>query len=331
MFDDKSILITGGSGSLGRALTKRLLHFHRPRRVIVFSRGEKAQGEMRQMFPESQYPPIRFYIGDVRDYARLKLAFTDVDYVVHAAAVKEVPTCEKDIWEAIKTNVGGAENVQRAAIDMGVRRVVALSTDKASSPVTAYGATKLLSDKSFVRGNVYAAGTQTSFVVVRYGNVACSRGSVIPLFLSQRQYGEVTITDEHMTRFWMSMEDAVDAILWALENCLGGEIVVPKMPSFRITDLAEAVAPGCRRKIVGIRLSEKLHEQLWSPEESRQVYDCGAYYVIYPETVDWTLNYGILKAAKQVPEGFSYRSDTNGVWLSSSGIRELLQREGIDV
>jgi UDP-N-acetylglucosamine 4,6-dehydratase len=287
---------------------------------------------MKRMFPEKQHPCLRFFIGDVRDYERLKTAFTDVDYVIHAAALKEVDTCEKEPREAILTNVMGAINVQRAAIECGVRKVVAVSTDKAASPITTYGATKLLSDKSFVRGNVYAAGSVTRFAVVRYGNVACSRGSVIPVFAEQRKTGELTITDPKMTRFWLSMPQAVEAVLHAFEVADGGEVVIPKMRSFTIMDLAHTIAPKARFRVTGIRICEKMHEQMWGEDEWRQVYDLGDYYVMYPDDAAWEDRDPLrpVEHGKRVEEGFTYSSRDARNHMSADEIRIALLKEGVE-
>jgi UDP-N-acetylglucosamine 4,6-dehydratase len=281
---------------------------------------------MRRQFPD---PRLRYFVGDVRDASRLWRAFDGVDYVIHAAALKQVPACEYNPIEATETNVLGARNVIDAAIDRGVKRVVALSTDKASAPITTYGATKLLSDKLFISGNAYAAGKDTRFSVVRYGNVACSRGSVIPFFLQQRSKGLLPITDPAMTRFWLTLDDAVNAVVYAFEHMRGGEIFVPKMRSVRITDVAEAVAPGCRHEYVGLRAQEKLHESMWSPDESGQVIEYDGYYVIAPTHHEWEDDY-CLPQGKRAPVGWSYRSDDNG-FMSVYEIRDALRGQGVEV
>ncbi len=325
MFSDGVVLITGGTGSLGKALTMRLLHLG-VRKLILFSRGEAAQEEMRRQFSDSR---LRWFIGDVRDYDRLVMALDGVDYLVHAAAMKQVPACEYGPIEAKKTNVDGAENVIRASIECGVKRVVALSTDKASAPITVYGATKLLSDKLFISGNAYAAGKVTRFSVVRYGNVACSRSSVIPFFLQQRSKGVLPITDARMTRFWLTLDDAVNAVMYAFEHMAGGEIFVPKMRSVRIVDVAEAVAPGCEIEYVGLRAQEKLHESMWSPDESCQVIEYDDYYVIAPTHHEWEDDY-CLPQGKRVPAGWSYRSDDNS-FMCVREIRDALRAQGVEV
>jgi UDP-N-acetylglucosamine 4,6-dehydratase len=324
MLNGSRIVITGGSGSFGKEMAKRILRDFTPDRLTILSRGEKAQTEMKSLFAEDKYPRIQYLLGDVRDVERLRLAFYNTDYVIHAAAQKEIDSCERDPREAIMTNVLGALNVQRAAIDCGVRKVVALSTDKASSPITTYGATKLLSDKSFIRGNVYAGSMPTRFSVVRYGNVAASRGSVIPRFIEQKDTGTLTITDLGMTRFWLSMEDAINAVLFTLENMRGGECVVPKMPSFFIKDLAKAIAPNARYKVTGVRGCEKLHEQMWAADEASDVLEYEKYYVLYPASHEWAANYGPMAGGERVAERFCYSSDANSEWLNVEQIRKKL-------
>jgi UDP-N-acetylglucosamine 4,6-dehydratase len=319
--DGRSVLITGGTGSFGRTFVKLLLEEHRPRRVVVFSRDELKQYQMRQELGDD--PRLRFFIGDVRDEPRLQRAFHDVDLVIHAAALKQVPAAEYNPFEAVKTNVHGAQNVIEAAIDQGVERVIALSTDKACSPINLYGATKLVSDKLFIAGNAYAGGTKTRFAVVRYGNVAGSRGSVVPLFRQLAPTGELPITDPRMTRFWITLEQGVRFVLKCLERMRGGELFVPKIPSVKVVDLAAAIAPDARLKIVGIRPGEKLHEEMISASDSRRTLDLGDHYVIEPEMEWWSNDH---LDGTPVPDGFRYASDTNTQWLSVEELRELLAR-----
>ncbi len=317
--DGGSILITGGTGSFGRRFVRVLLDECQPRRVVIFSRDELKQYQMRQELGDD--PRLRFFIGDVRDERRLQRAFHDVDVVIHAAALKQVPAAEYNPFEAVKTNVHGAQNVIEAAIDQGVQRVIALSTDKACSPINLYGATKLVSDKLFIAGNAYAGGTKTRFAVVRYGNVAGSRGSVVPLFRQLAPTGELPITDPRMTRFWITLDQGVRFVLDCLERMRGGELFVPKIPSVKVVDLAAAIAPNARLKVVGIRPGEKLHEEMISAADSRRTLDMGDYYVIEPEMEWWSNDH---LHGTPVPDGFRYASDTNTHWLSVDEIRELL-------
>ena len=321
IIDGKTILITGGTGSFGKKLVRILLSEHNPQKVIVFSRDELKQWEMAQQF--KNHPKLRFFIGDVRDKDRLYRAFYDVDIVVHAAALKQIPTAEYNPFEAIKTNVLGAQNVIEAAIDRGVRRVIALSTDKAANPVNLYGATKLCSDKLFVAGNAYAGKRETRFAVVRYGNVVGSRGSVIPLFKRQRETGRVTITDPRMTRFWITLEQGANFVLANLARMQGGEIFVPKLPSMRVTDLAAAVAPGCRQEIIGIRPGEKIHEVMITEDDARHTLEYDNYFVIRPEFPWWSRENG--SGGKPVPEGFVYSSGTNDWWLTAEELRGMVE------
>ncbi len=326
MFTDKTLLITGGTGSFGKKCVEVILHGHKPKRLIVFSRDELKQFEMAQIFPVEKYPCMRYFIGDVRDKERLHRAFRGVDYVIHAAALKQVPAAEYNPTECIRTNIGGAANIVNAAADLGVKKVVALSTDKAVSPVNLYGATKLCSDKLFVAANAFTA-CSTVYSVLRYGNVMGSRGSVIPLFIKKRdEGGPLPITDTRMTRFWITLEQSVHMVLRAFELSGGGEIFVPKIPSMRITDLAEAVAPGMETAKVGIRPGEKLHESMITPEDSRHTIDIGDYYVIQPETLRYRGPEG-----KPVPEGFEYNSGTNEQWLSVGELRGTLREQGFNV
>ena len=326
MFTDKTILITGGTGSFGKKCVDVLLHAYRPKRLIIFSRDELKQFEMQQIFPSEQYPCMRYFIGDVRDKERLYRAFRGVNYVIHAAALKQVPAAEYNPTECIRTNIGGAENIVNVAADSGVKKVVALSTDKAVAPVNLYGATKLCSDKLFIAANAFTA-CDTVFSVVRYGNVMGSRGSVIPFFIKQREAGgPLTITDNRMTRFWITLEQSVHMVLRSFEVSGGGEVLVPKIPSMKITDLAAAIAPDMPTVEVGIRPGEKLHETMITAEDSRHTIDIGDYYVIKPETFHYRGPEG-----KPVPEGFSYNSGTNEQWLTVAQLRDTLKEQGFDI
>jgi len=318
---DASILVTGGTGSFGRRFVRTVLKEFAPRRVVIFSRDELKQSEFAEELGID--PRVRFFIGDVRDASRLWRALDGIDYVVHAAALKQVPAAEYNPLEAVKTNILGAENVINAAIDRGVKRVVALSTDKASSPINLYGATKLVSDKLFTAANAYAGGHTTRFSVVRYGNVVGSRGSVVPLFKRLAASGVIPITDERMTRFWITLEQGVRFVLHALEQMHGGELFVPKIPSMLVTDLASALAPDARIEVVGIRPGEKLHEEMISVEDARRTVDAGDFYVMKPE-FDWwhAANW---PDATSVPEGFRYTSDTNTHWLSIDELRTMVR------
>jgi UDP-N-acetylglucosamine 4,6-dehydratase (inverting) len=328
--NNKSILITGGTGSFGKEFTKTILtKYPDIKKVIIFSRDELKQYEMAQLFPSSQYPQIRFFIGDVRDKERLLRALEGVDIVVHAAALKQVPAAEYNPFEAIKTNVLGAQNVIEACLDKGVKKVVALSTDKAAAPINLYGATKLCSDKLFIAANNMKGHHDINFSVVRYGNVMGSRGSVIPFFLQKRESGILPITDIEMTRFNISLEDGVKLVLFALENAIGGEVFVPKIPSYNITAVAEAVAPSCKQEIVGIRPGEKLHEEMITVTDSLNTIEIPQYYVIIPnlpfETYEQTMEkYQKHYEAKRVERGFSYNSGTNKEWLSVEQLRNLV-------
>ncbi len=327
----KSILITGGTGSLGKALVKRILaQWSGITRLVVFSRDEQKQFEMAQAYPEHQFPQMRFFIGDVRDYERLRRAFKDIDYVIHAAAMKHVPIAEYNPMECVKTNINGAENVINAAIDTDVKHVVALSTDKAAAPINLYGATKLASDKLFVAANNIKGNNPIKFSVVRYGNVMGSNGSVIPFFLKKRKEGVLPITVESMTRFNISLDGGVDMILHALSTAWGGEIFVPKIPSYKITDIAHAIGPDCEHRIVGIRPGEKIHEEMITSSDSFFTYDLGKYYVILPHSPSWkTQDFIDHFKAKKVKEGFRYNSGENTEWISVEEIRDLI-REHVD-
>ena len=321
----KSILLTGGTGSFGRKFTEVVLSTCDPGRLIVFSRDELKQHKMRGMFPSEQYPAIRYFIGDVRDKDRLYRAFDGVDVVVHAAALKQVPAAEYNPTEPIKTNILGAANIVDAAIDRGVARVVALSTDKAANPINLYGATKLCSDKLFVAGNHYAGGHETRFSVVRYGNVVGSRGSVIPFFFRKRKEGALPITDPRMTRFWITLEQGVDFVLKALGQMSGGEIFVPKIPSMKIVDLARAICPDCSLDTVGIRPGEKLHEVMVPEDDSRHTLDAGEYFVILPPFREWADgSYYEQHGEQWCEDGFRYSSDNNDRWLTIEEMQKLI-------
>jgi UDP-N-acetylglucosamine 4,6-dehydratase len=317
-----NILITGGTGSFGQRCVATLLKEYKPHRVIVFSRDELKQHEMNQRFPQSTYEPIRYFIGDVRDRDRLARAFYGVDVVIHTAALKQVPACEYNPIEAIMTNVMGARNVIDAALDAGVKRVIALSTDKAVSPVNLYGATKLCAEKLFVQSNAYAGGKGTRFSCVRYGNVVGSRGSVIPLFLEQRKTKKVTVTEPRMTRFWITLEQGVRFVLGCTEKMHGGEVFVPKIPSMSIMDLVAVLAAGCEVEYVGMRPGEKLHEGLISEDEARHTVEFGDMFVIRPPHPWWFAENW--SNGKPLAEGFRYTSDTNSHWLSKDEIRLLV-------
>lgn len=319
---DKVILITGGTGSFGKKFIKIMLEEYQPAKLIVFSRDELKQHEMRQM--GYNHPTLRYFIGDIRDQQRLRRAFNGVDYVVHAAALKQVPACEYNPMEAIKTNILGSSNVIEAALDAGVSRVLALSTDKAVNPVNLYGATKLCAEKLFIQSNAYAAGTATRFSCVRYGNVVGSRGSVVPVFMKQRQAGKITITDERMTRFWISLDQGVHFVIRCIEQMRGGEVFVPKIPSMKVVDLAKAVAPGTRIDIVGIRPGEKLHEVLISDDEARTTIEMDDMYVVQPAEAFW-FGREWANAGKCLPDGFRYGSNTNEKWLSVEQIRQITE------
>jgi UDP-N-acetylglucosamine 4,6-dehydratase len=314
MLENSSILITGGTGSFGNTFVPMTLAKFNPKKIVIFSRDEMKQWEMAKKFGDD--PRVRFFIGDVRDRERLYRALDGIHYVVHAAATKIVPTAEYNPFECIKTNINGAMNLIDACIDQRVRRVVALSTDKASSPANLYGATKLASDKLFVAGNSYAGGHDTRFAVVRYGNVMGSRGSVIPFFLSIKDKGALPITDERMTRFMITLEQGVDLVWHAFGDMEGGEVYVKKIPSMRMTELAHAIAPGCKLKFVGIRPGEKLHEQMISAEDSYYTYEYGEHYKILPAINNWATCERRIKDGKKVLEGFSYTSDNNPEWMS---------------
>ena len=327
MLADKSLLITGGTGSLGKALTKHIFdRYPNVKRLVIFSRDEQKQYQMAQEYPADKFPQIRFFIGDVRDKDRLRRALKGIDYVVHAAAMKHVPIAEYNPDECIKTNVGGAQNVIEACLDTQVERVVALSTDKACAPINLYGATKLTSDKLFIAANNIKGWNPIRFSVVRYGNVMGSNGSVIPFFLNKRKEGRLPITDPEMTRFNISLKGGVEMVMHALEHMWGGELFVPKIPSYRITDVAEAIGPECDKPVVGIRPGEKIHEEMITSSDSYYTYDLGAYYVILPSTHQWKLDEFVKTfGAVKVPKGFQYNSGQNQDWESADSLRELIK------
>jgi UDP-N-acetylglucosamine 4,6-dehydratase/5-epimerase len=328
MLSNKNVLITGGTGSFGKKFVETILsRYPTVNKIIIFSRDELKQSDLRQSYPEKQFPQLRFFIGDVRDIDRLKRACEDIDVIIHAAAIKQVDTAEYNPTECIKTNIGGAENLIHAAIDCGVKNVVALSTDKACAPINLYGATKLVSDKLITAANNIKGSKDIRFSVVRYGNVMGSRGSVIPFFLKKREDGVLPITSVDMTRFNISLQDGVDMVLYALENHIGGEIFVPKIPSYKILDVAEAIAPRCRTKVVGIRPGEKLHEEMITDTDSLNTIDLGKFYAILPSvsltyTEDEYLSHH--KAVK-VPFGFRYNSETNTEWETVDSLRSLIK------
>ncbi|WP_294379397.1 UDP-N-acetylglucosamine 4,6-dehydratase (inverting) [uncultured Clostridium sp.] len=329
MLDNKSILITGGTGSFGKKFTERILKEFDPKRIVIYSRDEFNQDvmakEFRMKYPD-KYKKLRFFIGDVRDKDRLYRAFKDIDYVIHAAAMKQVPACEYNPFEAIKTNIHGAQNIVDASIDCGVKKVVALSTDKAVNPINLYGGTKLVSDKLFIAGNAYSGGNGTVFSVVRYGNVAGSRGSVIPFFKTLLERGEKTlpITDYRMTRFWITLDEGVNLVFKALKESRGGETYISKIPSFKITDLARAMNPDGDMKEIGIREGEKLDEVMITKDDSRMTYEYEKHYIIYPHFDWWNSQKYMTPGGKLVKEGFEYDSGKNTEWLSVKEIKKLL-------
>jgi UDP-N-acetylglucosamine 4,6-dehydratase len=324
MLNGKNILITGGTGSFGKKATEAILKEYSPNRLIIFSRDELKQFEMSQVYPHSRYGCIRYFIGDVRDKERLNRAFHGVDYVIHAAALKQVPAAEYNPFEAVKTNIVGAQNVINVAIDQGVKRVVALSTDKAANPINLYGATKLCSDKLFIAGNAYVGREHTVFSVVRYGNVVGSRGSVIPFFIEQRKNGFLPITDPRMTRFWITLEKSVDFVLWCLEHMSGGELFVPKIPSMNIMDLAKAIAPECKTKVIGIRPGEKVHELMIPRDEAHMTLSFDKFFVVQPAFRFWDRR-GSWNGGQPVEEDFEYRSDNNPWRLTVDEMRTMIE------
>lgn len=327
-WSSSTILLTGGTGSFGRAFTEKVLKEKRPKKLIIFSRDELKQHEMRTSgFPDPHGGTLRYFIGDVRDRERLMRAMRGVDVVVHAAALKHVPACEYNPFEAVKTNIIGAQNIISAAIDAGVEKVLALSTDKAVNPVNLYGATKLVAEKLFIQGNAYSGGKGTRFSCVRYGNVIGSRGSIVPLFRKQKESGKITITDSRMTRFWISLEQGVELVTDAIESMRGGEVFIPKIPSMKIMDLAEAVAPECKVDLIGIRPGEKLHEVLISTDESRHTVDAEKFFVIEPEAPSW--GYQKWPDGRVLPDGFKYSSDGNEEWLKVEELKSLCDEESV--
>ena len=334
MFDNKTILITGGTGSFGKKAVEIILKRYKPGKLIVFSRDELKQFEMAQEFSPDKHDCLRYFIGDVRDQQRLYTAMRGVDYVIHAAALKQIPTLEYNPFEAIKTNVLGAQNVIHAAINEKVKRVVALSTDKAANPINLYGASKLCADKLFVAGNVMSGAKGPTFSIVRYGNVFGSRGSVIPLFLTKKDEGKLPVTDNEMTRFSITLKEAVDFVLKSFEKMLGGEIFVPRIPSYRITDVAEAIAPSAEIEIIGIRPGEKIHELMISEDEARLSLRFDDYFVVQPDQDWWKdlrgKNYAQKASGKPCSKGFSYCSGTNTDWVSIEEIQKLVEEYRVE-
>lgn len=330
MLNNKSILITGGTGSFGNRFTEIILEKYDPNKIIIYSRDEYKQDIMfkdfSRKFPEKS-SKLRFFIGDVRDKDRLERAFKDVDYVIHAAAMKQVPACEYNPFEAIKTNINGAQNVIDAALNCNVKKTIALSTDKAVNPINLYGGTKLVSDKLFVSANSYSGSQGTIFSVVRYGNVSGSRGSIIPFYreLIENSVEELPITDTRMTRFWMTLDDAVNLVIKALDESKGGETYVFKNPSYKVIDIAEALNPGGRIKVVGIREGEKLHECMITIDDSRVTYDYGDHYIIYPNYVWWNKNNFFKEGGEIIEEGWEYNSGTNTKWLDAETLKKMIE------
>ena len=334
MLNDKTILITGGTGSFGNRFIERILNEYNPKKIIIYSRDEFKQDLMKKVFIEKcpdKYEKLRFFIGDVKDKDRLYRALVGVDYVIHAAAMKQVPACEYNPFEAIKTNINGAQNLVDACIDKGVKKCVALSTDKAVNPINLYGGTKLVSDKLFISANAYSGNNGTIFSVVRYGNVAGSRGSVIPFFKSLIEDGkkELPITDFNMTRFWITLDEGVDLVFKALEESKGGETYISKIPSFKITDLAKAMLDDVKMKEVGIREGEKLHEVMITKDDSRRTYEYDKHYIIYPNFDWWNIDTHFTEGGKLINLGFEYDSGTNSEWLSIDDLRKAMNELGI--
>jgi UDP-N-acetylglucosamine 4,6-dehydratase (inverting) len=331
MLNNQSILITGGTGSFGKKFTETVLKLYpNISRLVIYSRDELKQFEMAQQFPREKYPFIRFFIGDVRDASRVRRACEGIDIIIHAAALKHVPIAEYNPFECISTNILGAENIVNAALDCGVKKVVALSTDKAAAPINLYGATKLCSDKLFIAANNIKGKRDLRFSVVRYGNVLGSRGSVAPFFLSRRKSGTIPITHPDMTRFNITLDEGVNMVLHAIENAWGGELYVPKIPSYKITTFAEAIAPECKTEVVGIRPGEKIHEEMITETDSLNTYDCEKYYTILPSHPIWNLEKWMNAfSAKRVPEGFKYNSGSNTDWLDVPTLRQLI-RNNVD-
>jgi len=323
IFEGRVILVTGGTGSFGLKFTETLLKKHNPRSVRIYSRGELKQVDMERRFDDDR---LRFLIGDIRDRERLYRALNDVDIVVHAAALKHVPVCEYNPAEAAKTNIMGAMNLINGAIDNGVDKVVALSTDKAVHPVNLYGATKMVMEKLIIQGNVYAGRKGTKFSCTRYGNVIGSSGSVVPVFIQQKESGKITITDERMTRFWITLEQGIDFVTDSLKMMKGGEIFVPKIPSMKITDLADAITPNAKKRIIGIRPGEKLHEVLLTADEARHAKEFSSYFIIEPEYKFW--RWVPHAGGKSLPGGFAYTSNNNTQWLEKEELRKMLVKQG---
>jgi UDP-N-acetylglucosamine 4,6-dehydratase len=323
VFNNKVILITGGTGSFGKKAVEVILKKYKPRRLIIFSRDEFKQFEMAARFNDKDFPSVRYLIGDVRDKERLYRAFRGVDFIIHAAALKQVPAAEYNPFEAVKTNILGAQNVINVAIDQGVKKVIALSTDKAANPINLYGATKLCSDKLFIAGNAYVGQGETAFSVVRYGNVLGSRGSVIPFFLSCKEKGVLPVTDPRMTRFWITLDQGVHFVLQSLERMVGGELFVPKLPSMNILNLAKAIAPECRIEIAGIRPGEKLHEVMIPRDEALKTVEFDNYYMMQPDFKFWARRYNG-RGGRSLPEDFEYNSHTNPWQLSIEEMKEMI-------
>ena len=331
MLNNKSIIVTGGTGSFGRIFVKKILSkYPKIKRLVIFSRDELKQFEMSNEFPVRKFPSIRYFLGDIRDAKRLHAAFEDIDIVVHAAALKQVPTAEYNPMEFIKTNVIGAQNIIEAAIEKKVKKVIALSTDKAAAPINLYGATKLCSDKLFIAANNYVGKTKLSFSIVRYGNVMGSRGSIIPIFLKDSKFGKLKITDKRMTRFNLSLNESFELVLNAIKKSVGGEIFVPKIPSYKITDLANAIGPSCKKIVIGIRPGEKIHEEMITSSDSYTSYDAGKFFIILPSNnLKMIRKVNKIYKIKKVKENFSYNSGSNQKFLKISEIRKLI-KENID-
>lgn len=324
MLNDKVILITGGTGSFGKKCTEIILKRYKPKRLIIFSRDELKQFEMAQIFSTEKFPCMRYFIGDVRDKERLHRAFHGVDYIIHAAALKQVPAAEYNPFEAVKTNILGAQNIINVSIDQGIKKIIALSTDKAANPINLYGATKLCSDKLFIAGNSYRGFKETRFSVVRYGNVVGSRGSVIPFFMKFKENGYLPITDPRMTRFWITLDQGVEFVLWCLEHMCGGELFVPKIPSMNIMDLAKAIAPGLETKVIGIRPGEKLHEVMVPRDDAHHTLEFDNFYLIQPDFHFWgKLN--SWNGGNPVSNDFEYNSGTNPWHLTIEEMREMIK------
>ena len=331
MFEEKVILITGGTGSFGHYFVNYILNNYKPKKIIIFSRDEFKQYEMSKFFPTSKYP-IRYFLGDIRDKDRLKMALEDIDYVIHAAALKQVPALEYNPFEAVKTNILGTQNLIETALEKNVQTVVALSTDKAVNPVNLYGATKMTMEKLFTAANAYAGKRITKFACVRYGNVVGSRGSVVEYFLELKRKNilEFPVTDIRMTRFWIDLNCAINLVVTAIQNCMGGEIFVPKIASMKILDLIKAISDDATYKIIGIRPGEKIHETLIQEEESRNCYDFDDYYVIVPQFSFESKNYQYYRGHKKTPEGYTYKSNTNNWWLNVEEMKELIKNTNLN-